>query len=139
MEVRLIIEPEIAALAAMRASRADIEALERYLQQGEQAADTPSFEHWDGALHRGLALASRNTFLLAIFDAINDVRRSELWGRLKEQSVTRERRRHYADQHRALVALVRDRDSPGAKRTMREHLAQVRSDLLSIGSGDGPG
>lgn len=131
MEVRLIIEPQIAAMAALRASPAEIDHLDECLRHGGQAADTATFEHWDGELHRTMACAARNSFLLAIFDAINDVRRNEIWGRLKEKTVNPERRTVYEAQHAELVRLIRDRDTEGAERTMRQHLSLVRDHLLA--------
>lgn len=131
MEVRLIIEPQIAAMAALRASPAEIDHLDECLRRGNQAADTATFERWDGELHRTMASAARNSFLLAIFDAINDVRRNELWGRLKEKTVNPERRTVYEGQHAELVRLIRDRDTEGAERTMHEHLSRVRDHLLA--------
>lgn len=131
MEVRLIIEPRIASMAALRASPAEIDHLVECLRHGGAAADTATFERWDGELHRTMACAARNSFLLAIFDGINDVRRTELWGRLKEKTVNPERRSQYERQHAELVSLIRDRDAEGAERVMRAHLEMVRDHLLA--------
>ncbi len=130
MEVRLIIEPRVAGLAALRASSVDIAEMERCLRGAEADGDVAAFERWDGALHRAMARASRNTFLLAIFDTVNAVRRDELWGRLKEATLTADRQAAFARQHEALVALIRDRDAPGAEAAMRQHLETVRRNLL---------
>ncbi len=131
MEVRRIIEPRIASLAALRASSVDISDMERYAAKGEAATDTDTFERWDGRLHRAMAAAARNSFLLAIFDIVNGVRRDELWGRLKEATLNDTRRDAYSVQHRAIVALIRDRDASGAETAMRRHLDAVERDLLS--------
>lgn len=130
MEVRLIIEPPTARLAALHATPDDIAFMEHCTRRGGTAGDTGTFEHWDGALHRRIAQAARNNFLLAIFDVVNGVRRDELWGRLKEATLTHRRRAAYGRQHDALVALIRDRDAAGAEAAMREHLETVKRHLM---------
>ncbi len=131
MEVRLIIEPRIAALTALRASSVEIADMERYVAKAKGATDTNTFERWDGRFHHAMAAAARNSFLLAIFDVVNNVRSDELWGRLKEATLNDVRRDAYSEQHRAIVALIRDRDAAGAEAAMRRHLDSVERDLLS--------
>ncbi|MEH6547959.1 MAG: GntR family transcriptional regulator, partial [Sneathiella sp.] len=74
MEVRLIIEPQIADLAAHRATAADIAFMKQCLDKGEAARDTATYEMWDGALHRAIAEAAGNSLLLALFTAVNTIR-----------------------------------------------------------------
>lgn len=130
MEVRLIIEPRIAGMTALRATTTDIGQMERMVRKGRAAKSTDTFEYWDGALHQAMARAARNNFLLAIFDTINSVRRDELWGRLKEATMSKERRAVYANQHETIVALIKDRDAAAAEGAMRAHLETVKGHLL---------
>lgn len=130
MEVRLILEPRIAALAALRATPADLAAMATSVAGGERATDVQAFEHWDGRLHRLIAASARNAMLLGLFDAVNAAREGALWGRLKAASLTPERRRTYARQHARLVAAIGDRDTEAATRLMDEHLRAVQRHLL---------
>lgn len=132
MEVRLIIEPRIAGMAALSATTTDIGQMERMVRKGRAAKSTDTFEYWDGALHQAMARAVRNNFLLAIFDTINSVRRDELWGRLKEATVNKERRAIYANQHETIVASIKDRDAAAAAGAMTAHLETVKGHLLDI-------
>ncbi|EKV25951.1 GntR-like protein [Caenispirillum salinarum AK4] len=134
MEARLILEPHLCGLAAHRSSPAQIAFMETCLAEGAAAEDIPTFERWDGALHRSIAEAAGNSLMAEVFRAIDSVRDQEIWGRLKRQSVTPARRRAYVRQHGAVVEAIRDRDAEAAKRLMREHLTAVRQNMLGSGS-----
>lgn len=129
MEVRLTLEPEIASLAARRATPADIAAMTRCLDKSTAAADIATFELWDGAFHRAIAQGAHNALLMALFDAVNAIRQEEVWGRLKRASLTPARKAHYCDQHRDCLAAIRDRDAHQAAQLMRHHLDVVRANL----------
>ncbi len=131
MEVRLIIEPQIADLAAHRATINDIEFMKQCLEKGEAAEDTATYEMWDGALHRAMAEAARNTLLLALFNAVNAIREHAVWGKLKDATLNDQRRRRYSIQHKNLVRAIERRDAVDCQRLMREHLAAVRDDMLN--------
>ena len=130
MEVRLILEPQIAELAARRAAIADIAFMKQCLEKGDAARDTATYEMWDGALHRAIAEASRNTLLLALFNAVNAIRKHAVWGKLKEATLNDHRRRRYSMQHQNLVNAIERRDAVDCQRLMREHLRSVRDDML---------
>lgn len=130
MEVRAMLEPQIAAVAALRATPQDLAGMELAVANGERAADVVAFEQWDSRLHRLIAVSARNAMLLALFDTVNAARKGELWGRLKAHSLTPERRRIYAREHAVVIAAIRDRDTDRAARTMRSHLATVSRHLL---------
>jgi len=49
MEVRLIIEPQAAALAAHRANSDDLSAIEEMLKKEPRRQGHREFEHWDAA------------------------------------------------------------------------------------------
>lgn len=131
MEVRLILEPRMAALAALRATPADIARMQNCLRKGDGATSSDAYELWDGTLHKTIAESTRNTLLLAMFNAVNAVRGDRLWGQLKRATLTRPRQDNYSTHHRRLVAAIGDRDETTAERIMREHLDAVRHDLLS--------
>ncbi len=130
MEVRLIIEPRIAALAALRATSMHTVQMERLVQRGQAATDATSFEKWDSGFHRTIAEAAGNNFLLAILDAVNALRREKIWGRLKEESFSQRSKEAYCAQHRAIVAAISDRHAPRAEKLMRAHLEDVRRAIL---------
>jgi DNA-binding FadR family transcriptional regulator len=83
LEVRLLVEPLIARLAAMRATSSEIENMRRLLEKSEAARDVKAWELWDGTLHRAVAQPAHNQLLLAIFDAVNAMRSQAAWSRLR--------------------------------------------------------
>jgi DNA-binding FadR family transcriptional regulator len=136
MEVRLMIEPLAAEAAAGRANAEDLRQLDECLVRLDQAADVAEFEHWDGMLHVTIISAAKNNLLTNIYEAINDIRNQPQWRKIKERTVTLERRALYQTQHRAIVTALHDRDAHKARTALREHLIQVRSSLLEPSPGD---
>src|SRR5262249_47388564 len=60
LETRLLVEPLLARLAALRASEAEIAQMQRLLEKSEAARDAKTWELWDGRLHRAVAEAAHN-------------------------------------------------------------------------------
>jgi len=127
MDVRLMIEPQAAELSTASATTDDFHELDRCLQGGETARDVAEFEDWDGRLHQRIVDAARNQLLSHIYAAINSVRQSDAWGKLKSRSLTSERRSIYTKQHREIVRALRNRDSDLARDTLRAHLLSVKN------------
>ena len=133
MEARLIIEPRVAGLAALRATAGDVAQLRRCLEKGiASVTDIKTYELWDASLHEAIAEASHSALLSALLKALSGLRESDaLWGRLKQASLTRERQYVYNDQHRRCVETISNRDATAAEAAMREHLSTVQMDLFS--------
>jgi DNA-binding FadR family transcriptional regulator len=130
MEVRLMLEPQAAELAAVRANGAELDAMASCLEHSEAAKTTADFEMWDGLFHQALIAACRNHLLIDIYDAINAVRRQAQWAALKERTMTREWRIHLQTQHRKIVAALRTRDAKLAAAEMLKHLQDVKRNLV---------
>lgn len=133
MEVRLTLEPQIAALAAKRATLDDMQEVERCLDKSISCQDMQTFELWDSALHQAIARAARNALLYGLFEAVNSVRERRIWGELKIASLTPERMQTYHAQHSACVEAMRNRNPKVAEDTMRKHLETVRANLFDRG------
>jgi DNA-binding FadR family transcriptional regulator len=133
MEVRLIIEPQVAALAASRATAEDIAAIETALKHGVAAKGLAEFEHWDAQLHLAIFRSAKNGILLAWCQAINTVRNEPAWYRLKKRSLTPDLRHAYDRDHTEIVAALKERDPEGARRVVFKHMSRVRDSLLSLG------
>lgn len=129
MDIRLMLEPQSCELAAARATASDFAEMERCLRECETAKSVAAFEMWDGRLHQRIIAAARNQLLADIYDAINGVRRTAQWGKLKERSLTVERRAIYQEQHRRIVGALRQRDGEAARADIRDHLLSVRESL----------
>lgn len=130
MEVRLIIEPQIAMLAATRASAKELATIEAALRESLLAKGTAAFEHWDTVLHLAIARASHNGLLADYCETIGQARNQPRWHHLKQKSTTPALRHLYDGHHSAVVTALRERDADGARRAMVEHLSIVRDNLL---------
>jgi len=130
LEARLAIEPQIARMAAHRASGLQISDMMILVQKGRAAGDPATWESWDGQFHRALCLATGNRLLLSIFDSFNAMRRQKTWSRLRQAVLTQERRRHYAEQHQKIMEAVSSRDAARAELAMRAHVEDVTRSLL---------
>jgi len=120
LETRFGMEPYIAHLCAVRATGADLEQIERHLQESERPG--ADFEHFDNQFHLAMAQAARNPLLRRAAEDIFNQRSSTAWGTLKYRSLTPERVRIYFVQHRDIFAALQTRDPIAAERHMRIHL-----------------
>jgi DNA-binding FadR family transcriptional regulator len=130
MQVRLLLEPPVAALAARVATQADLDRIGRCLERGGETDGFESFEAWDARLHRAIAEAAHNGLLMNMFDVMNTARQLPVWGSLKRRTSTPERRGYYHTEHTAIVDALRDRDPDGAQVAMHRHLHNVADNLL---------
>jgi DNA-binding FadR family transcriptional regulator len=130
MQARVLLEPQVAALAARVGTQADLDRIGECLAGGSAAGDFEGFESWDAKLHRAIAKAAHNGLLMNMFDVLNTARALPVWGTLKRRTSTPERRRCYHDEHTAIVDALRDRDPDGAQVAMHRHLHDVADNLL---------
>jgi DNA-binding FadR family transcriptional regulator len=130
MELRLLIEPQMADLIVLRATARDIETLEECIHKSEAARSYHEYEKWDEALHRALARCTKNNGVVAVMESINAHRNQPAWINLKKQTLTRGVRRTYEKQHRAIVEAVKRRDRKLTQEAIRQHLLEVKRNLL---------
>lgn len=130
MEARLLFEPALAELAVTNATPADFARFESCLEKSEAARTVEEFELWDGALHQAIAMATHNTLVIRFFDIIHSLRQQAEWGKLKQRSLTPERRQATKREHQHLVKAILARDPELARKTLATHLRNVRDNLL---------
>ena len=109
---------------------ANFDPMGMYLEKAEHAATLDEFELWDAALHQAMASASHNRFVVRILDIVTAVRQQSEWGKLKDRIVTRERRLKYQQEHRAIVAALKDRNDTHAKKAIAVHLQHAQRNLF---------
>lgn len=126
IEVRLSIEPVMARLAALRASRCDIDKLARLAEETAQAEDPVVYEKADAAFHRRVAEASRNALFLSLYDTLSASRDDASWRRLGENAHCYKRQADYAEYHRDIAEAIATRDSARAGKLMYDHLSDVQ-------------
>lgn len=130
MSARLVLEPALIEMAIGNATATDFARMDECNRRAEAAATAAEFERWDAALHEAIAEAAHNGFISSVFRLMSEVRSQGEWGILKRRSATPERRLAYQEEHRALVAALRDRDAERARRLCLAHLVHVRTHML---------
>ena len=128
-EVRRVLEVEIAALAADRATEADIEALQRACADMEASVgDVDAASAADVEFHVVLARATHNQLFTAMIDSIGDI----LLEIRKATLGIRGRARKGVQFHQAILDRVAAHDVEGATEAMRVHLEDARAAWLKI-------
>jgi DNA-binding FadR family transcriptional regulator len=129
VEVREILEPEIAALAAQRSDEDARSAMRESIGVMDAARlDAEAFIEGDLDFHLALAEAAANPLILSLIDSIV--------GLLREQRM----RTYYIEggaergqyHHKRIMEAIDHRDPQGAREAMRAHLRQVREDSQQI-------
>lgn len=124
-ELRLILEPGIAALAAERVKREDLQALREAVAVMERAQKDPeAYIEADLDFHLALAEAAANPLILSLIDSIVGLLREQ---RIKIFNVEGGPQRGQFHHKRILEAMERG-DAEQARSAMRAHLEQVRQD-----------
>ena len=116
IDTRLVIEPQIAGLAAVQG--ADLDALEAALESSDLSlTETPQRN-----FHREMARLAGNVVMYEVVDSLLSVRSRE------QREIRRmyDRERDHA-QHTAIFDAVRTGDAGAAQSLMREHLADIRA------------
>lgn len=129
MELRLMIEPEIARLAALRATRSEIDYLWHCVKKSFAATDSQSYELWDAALHNAVASATHNQLVISTFKSINELRQMTMWGQIRDRIVADGAQRYWCEQHQAFVEAIADRDGERASHLARKHVEDVSSKI----------
>lgn len=121
-EVRMVIEPDIAALAARRASLEQMVQMREILQEQEASVKHGEIDmKADTAFHFLLAESAGNEILLRIMDSL-----MSLLHETREASLrTGGRPIRSLKQHKAIVRAIEARDPAAAERRMREHITEM--------------
>jgi len=128
VEVREILEPEIAALAAVRATEENLNSLRQAVAVMDAAKRDPdSYIEADLDFHLELAEAAANPLILSLIDSIVGVL-SEQRMRIFEVEGGPDRGQFH---HKKILEAMEHRDAQGAREAMRAHLRQVREDSRS--------
>lgn len=132
MEARLALEPELAALAARRATGEDVARLRALAERTAHVQDADAAELWDGSLHRMIARIAANPILSAAFTLINEVRQEQRWQQEREQARSPALVAEYDRQHGKIIDAIHARDEDAARAAMRAHLVALRGNLERI-------
>jgi GntR family transcriptional repressor for pyruvate dehydrogenase complex len=124
-QVREILEPEIAALAAEHATSEQVTAMDQAVVAMDAALDDAErFIEADLDFHLALAEATENDVIPILIDSIIDLLREQRKGIFVTPGGPQRGQIH----HKRILKAVKQRDPNAARKAMHAHLAQVRQD-----------
>ena len=125
IEARMSIEPQMAKLAALHGTVSNFADMRRCIRLCRSAKEWRVYESWDNNFHQAIAAATCNKLLISLFDTLNTVRRSTVWGQLRTTVVPPSDHQSFAE-HDEIYDAIAQRDQNRAAEAMRVHLRSVR-------------
>lgn len=125
VEIREILEPHIAVIAATRATEDDLARMQQAVDLMEEHIEViEKYTEEDHNFHLALARATQNAIIPRLIASIVDLLQ-ELRKRIAFVDGARERGQGH---HRNIIAAIRNNDPEAARAAMQAHLEQVRQD-----------
>jgi len=137
LDARMLVEGEIAALAAANAKAEDVAALRQALARMNAHADDFAIrEETDREFHLCIARATGNGSLELVVEGLWN-QRAELWGRIQQHFHTEALAKQTLRDHAAILAAIAAHDGVAARAAMHRHIGRVARDFQR-GVNDGP-
>jgi len=130
MKARIGLEPELARLAAINATAAEIGTLAELNAACRVSTTWREYEAYDARFHHEIAEAAHNPILLALFDTLNAVRRAVTWGRPRPSQSSPPADHHSFEDHARIVDAISHREPAAAAEAVRRHLQNVEDRLI---------
>ena len=128
-EARVLLEPPIARLAALRANAEDIRRLEELVAKQEAAIKgNGNPRRYDLEFHRLVADCTKNLPLIIVMNSLADLA-LEAFARI---DIGSDVKRHVVDFHQRVIDAIRRRDSEAAYQEMLRHVRDVQSRLGKV-------
>ncbi|MEQ9487884.1 MAG: FCD domain-containing protein [Alphaproteobacteria bacterium] len=130
IELKFVLEPTMARLAATRASLMDIERLRKAAEKTSAAATAEAYQEADQQFHAIIAECSRNTLFQSLYTVVENALRDAAMERFRENGRCFKRQSVHAGFHKRVATAIAKRDGDTAAREMYEHLRDVHSSLF---------
>jgi len=133
LELRMVIEPECAYMAALRRSSADLTHMDELLSGFEEANAVGGIaHHFDFAFHEAIATATANLRFVQVLKTLEyDVSHAVNMLRHLMHIQPWKRTQDAMDEHRNIFELIKRQDAEGARRAMRGHIENARSRMFN--------
>ena len=130
VEVRKIIEPDIAAMAAARRGSDDLKLIEMDVEaMGRTLSDLDAFLDHDYHFHLHIAQASGNKILMEIIRGIQDLLKKTQEHILRQSETIHPRSLEY---HRKIFEAIRKEQPNQASQYMADHISDIENELYMI-------
>jgi DNA-binding GntR family transcriptional regulator len=126
-ELRLIAEPQAAALAVGKIDTTKLRALNRSPQNAGSDTERLAFIESNRAFHRAIAAATGNSRLFNLLESLADEMQRLVHLGLFGPGGSEAERRNADAQHEALIAAFENRDANAAELAARLHIEHARS------------
>jgi len=121
-EARLFLEPNVASLAAERATSEDLKNIELSISAYEKRVDQDAPRNLgDMTFHVNVAEASKNIVMVLNIKALMGL----LYKTVKDFGLSREDKQKSVNTHRKIFEAIRTSDSESASRLMAEHVKEM--------------
>ena len=120
IEVRLLVEPAVAALAAQRATENDLKEMRKYLEVVPKQR-TDEYVRWQIGFHRMVAKASQNPLFGLQVNIMLDFSEDMILSLRKKDRVY-----HDTTTHPAILEKLSQRDSEGVRHLFYAHLLEIK-------------
>ena len=132
LQARKMIEPPIAALAAVQCSGVALGRVKEIQDLVDaERGHRHIFSDGDRRFHLAIAEATENPVLIRVMSVIYELMGQRLWLSLRDSTLTtRERLVEYGAQHRAVYEALAAHDGPAAAARMRDHLESVEQLMI---------
>jgi len=127
MEVRRVLETEIAALAVQRATEEDLQNIEVNLNRMKSANTVSEAVEADLRFHFAIAEATHNSILLRIMNTVADLMHNTF--RIRREELFADKGREIISEHEAIYRAIRDRDIDSAKLRMLQHIHNIQAGI----------
>ena len=127
LDVRKMLEPPLAARAALHASPNELDDMEQILLRQEEKVSRGDLGiDEDSEFHYSIALASDNRVILRVVDILMDLLKET-----RERSLQTEGRQQKSlAGHRSILAALKRGDAAAAETAMRRHLQEIEKIVL---------
>jgi len=141
-ETRLEMEPNMAALAAERATGEEREKLKgqeerlralgnRILAEADREGAIEEYMEEDRKYHLEIGRCSHNSVLFTVFSGVNLMMKETHWKAMKSKGLADEKNvRAYAVEHEAILDAILAKDPKAAQREARKHLVMLKKTLF---------
>lgn len=122
LEMRLLIEPEACALAAVRMSDEQLDQLRRIFNELKRTNDTPEMEHFDRQFHNLIAESTENTAIARTVSWLWVLRGQSEMSRGFHRLIIEEGVYPVLDEHEQILMALESRDAEVASKAMKAHI-----------------
>jgi GntR family transcriptional repressor for pyruvate dehydrogenase complex len=136
VEIRMSLEVQSAGLAARRATRPALAAIESALRGMREAQamldngeDELAFHEADVGFHQAVALASGNRILMSLFEAMAPALKRSFFMSRRGRQLMGQTSEYTIQSHQRILQCIRAADVAGAEAAMRVHLTDANREM----------